>query len=137
MKKQLLSMLLLFFGMAGSIHAQNRSVKNGQTIYATFCQSCHMENGEGVPSAFPPLAKAGNLNDRNKLVQIILKGMRGEITVKGQKYNVEMAAININDQEVADVINYVRNAWGNKAPLIKASDVAIAKKAVVKGYRPF
>ena len=119
------------------LFSQSSSIKNGQIVYTTFCQSCHQENGEGVPSAFPPLAKASNLNDKNRLVQIILKGMRGEITVKSVKYNVEMAAIDLKDQEVADVINYIRNSWGNKAPLITVGDVVAAKKAVVKGLQPF
>ena len=135
-----LSIVMLFAFVLMSfnhVYAQNGSIKNGQQVYATFCQSCHMENGEGVPAAFPPLAKANNLNDKNKIIQIILKGMRGETTVKGVKYNVEMAAIDLKDQEVADVINYIRNTWGNKAPLITINDVALGKKAVVKGLQPF
>jgi mono/diheme cytochrome c family protein len=48
-----------------------------------------------------------------------------------------MAAIDLKDQEVADVINYIRNTWGNKAPLITVNDVVAGKKAVVKGYQPF
>jgi hypothetical protein len=63
--------------------------------------------------------------------------MRGPIMVKGEKYDAEMANIAISDQELADVINYIRNTWGNKAPLMNASEVAIAKKAVVKGYQPY
>ncbi len=48
-----------------------------------------------------------------------------------------MAGTSISDQEVADVINYIRNSWGNKAPLLKISDVEAGKKAVVKGYQPY
>ena len=135
MKKGLFVFLVLI--STQQLFSQSSSIKNGQIVYTTFCQSCHQENGEGVPSAFPPLAKASNLNDKNRLVQIILKGMRGEITVKSVKYNVEMAAIDLKDQEVADVINYIRNSWGNKAPLITVGDVVAAKKAVVKGLQPF
>lgn len=135
MKKGLF-ILLAFIGL-NKVFGQSPSIKNGQNVYVTFCQSCHMENGEGVPSAFPPLAKANNLNDKNKLVQVILKGMRGETTVKGVKYNVEMAAIDLKDQEVVDVINYIRNTWSNKAPFITINEVSQAKKAVVKGYQPF
>lgn len=115
----------------------NPSVKNGQTVYTTYCMSCHMENGQGLPSAFPSLVQTGNLNDKNKLVKIILQGMRGSIVVKGEKFNAEMAGVDLTDQEVADVINYIRNSWGNKAPLIKTTDVVVAKKANVKGYQPF
>ncbi len=96
-----------------------------------------MEDGNGVEGAFPSLVKTGNLNDKNRMVKIILQGMRGPIVVKGVNYNLEMAAINLTDKETADVINYMRNSWGNKAPMIKASDIALAKKAVVKGFQPF
>lgn len=130
-------MILIIFMLSLNVYSQNGSIKNGQQVYTTFCQSCHMENGEGVSTAFPPLAKANNLNDKNKLVQVILKGMRGETIVKGVKYNVEMAAIDLKDQEVADVINYIRNTWGNKAPIITVNDVLLGKKVVVKGLLPF
>jgi len=113
------------------------SLKNGQAVYETYCISCHMEDGNGVPSAFPSLVKTGNLSDKNRLVKIVLQGMRGPIIVKGEKYDAEMASISLTDQELVEVINYIRNTWGNKAPLMNASEVAIAKKAVVKGYQPY
>lgn len=96
-----------------------------------------MEDGNGIEGAFPTLVNTGNLNDKNKLVKIVLQGMRGPIAVKGVKYNLEMAGTILTDQEVVDVINYMRNSWGNKAPLMKLSEVALAKKAVVKGYQAF
>ena len=113
------------------------SIKKGQAVYETYCISCHMEDGNGVPSAFPSLVKTGNLTDKNRLVKIVLQGMRGPIMVKGEKYDAEMASIAISDQEVAEVINYIRNTWGNKAPLMNVTKVALAKKAVVKGYQPY
>ncbi len=117
--------------------APQTSIKNGQAVYETYCISCHMEDGNGVPSAFPSLVKTGNLTDKNRLVKIVLQGMRGPIMVKGEKYDAEMANIAISDQEVADVINYIRNTWGNKAPLMNVNEVTLAKKAVVKGYQPY
>ncbi len=113
------------------------SLQNGKQTYETYCMSCHMENGEGVEGAFPTLVKAGNLNDKNRLVKIILQGMRGPVTVKSVKYDAEMANIDMTDKEVVDVINYIRNSWGNKAPMINLADIAIAKKVVVKGYQPY
>jgi nitrite reductase (NO-forming) len=96
-----------------------------------------MDNGAGVPGAFPSLAKTGNLADKNRLVKIILQGVRGPINVKGTKYDGEMASISLSDKETADVINYIRNSWGNKAPMITVAEVAAAKKAVVKGYQAY
>ena len=118
-------------------NTQISTLNKGKEVYITFCQSCHMEDGNGVEGAFPSLVKSSNLNDKNRLVKIILQGMRGPIVVKGKKYNAEMAGLNLTDQETADVINYIRNSWGNKALMIKVSEVGLAKKAVVKGYQAY
>lgn len=96
-----------------------------------------MEDGNGIEGAFPSLVKTGNLTDKNKLVKIILQGLRGPISVKGTKYDAEMVGITMSDQEVSDVINYIRNSWSNKAPLMKPNEVEMAKKSVVKGYQPY
>lgn len=125
---------------AQSFYQQNpnkKSFENGKTVYATYCLSCHMEDGNGLEAVFPSLVKTGNLTNKNQLIKIILQGMRGKITVKGVAYDSEMAPIAISDKEAADVINYIRNSWGNKAPYIKVSEVATGKKAVVKGYQPY
>jgi nitrite reductase (NO-forming) len=106
----------------------NTSLSNGKTVYETYCMSCHQEKGEGVPGAFPPLVKTGHLADKNKLVKTILQGMRGPINVNGVKYENEMASISLTDKETADVINYIRNSWGNKAPMVSVAEVSAAKK---------
>jgi mono/diheme cytochrome c family protein len=140
MKKFILFTLLVIIAIGSqsfSSTAPQASLKKGQAVYETYCISCHMEDGNGVPSAFPSLVKTGNLTDKNRLVKIVLQGVRGPIVVKGEKYDAEMASITITDQEVADVINYIRNTWGNKAPLMNVSEVALAKKAVVKGYQAY
>ena len=141
MKKIIFATAIIMIAIVSQSFYQNTipaaSLQNGQNVYATYCMSCHMENGEGVEGAFPTLVKAGNLNDKNRLVKIILQGMRGPVTVKSVKYDAEMANIDMTDKEVVDVINYIRNSWGNKAPMINLADIAIAKKVVVKGYQPY
>lgn len=133
--------ILLVLVASNAIMSQDntsaRSLKNGQAVYISYCQSCHMEDGSGLPGVFPPLAKTGNLKDSNRLVKIILEGMRGPVTVNGTKYNAEMAPTTLTNQEVADVINYIRNNWGNKEPFIDSKDVENSKKAVVKNYTPY
>lgn len=115
----------------------NNSIQDGKKVYDTYCVSCHMENGMGVEGAFPSLVKTGNLSDKNRLVKIILQGMRGPIKINGSSFDGEMAGIEMTDKEVADVINYIRNTWGNKAPLVQVSEIPAAKIAVVKGYQPY
>lgn len=118
-------------------NTQSSNLNKGKEVYTIYCQSCHMEDGNGVEGAFPSLVKTGNLEDKNRLVKIILQGMRGPLVVKGKKYNAEMANLSLTDQETADVINYIRNSWGNKAPMVKVGDIIVAKKAVVKGYQAY
>lgn len=140
MKKILFSLAVITIAILSQSFYQgtpNPSIQNGKNVYATYCMSCHMENGEGIESAFPSLVKTGNLTDKNRLIKIITQGMRGPIVVKGTKYNAEMTNLDLTDKEVADVINYIRNSWGNKAPLVQVSEVPAAKKAIVKGYLPY
>jgi nitrite reductase (NO-forming) len=130
MKKIIFFISLVIMALVSQSFKQgtNSSMANGKNVYETYCMSCHQENGEGLTGAFPSLVKTGHLSDKNKLVKIILQGMRGPITVKGVKYDVEMASIGLTDKETADVINYIRNSWGNKAPMVTVAEVAAAKK---------
>ena len=91
------------------------SIKRGETIYADFCVTCHLENGEGVEYTFPPLAKSDYLvKYRKASIRGVKYGQRGEITVNGKVYNNTMMPMGLEDQEIADVLNYVMNSWGNK-----------------------
>jgi mono/diheme cytochrome c family protein len=99
------------------------SVARGKAVYEGNCITCHMAEGEGLEGVFPPLAKTGRLTDKGNLVKIVLQGMRGPITVNGKQYDLEMIPVNLNDEEVRDVLNYMRNSWGNKAPAISLAEV--------------
>ena len=86
----------------------------GKKLYGSTCFACHQANGEGIANAFPPLAKADYLNaDVTRAIEIVLRGKTGEITVNGSKYNSVMTAQNLNDKEVAAVMTFVYNSWGN------------------------
>ena len=89
----------------------------GEKVYSANCQSCHMPAGEGIPGTFPPLAKSDYLmKDQKRAIRSVLHGVSGEITVNGESYNMDMPAMDyLSDQDVADVLNYVQNNWGNKA----------------------
>ena len=130
MKKSIffIALVMMAIGSQSFKQVSNPSLSNGKNVYETYCMSCHQENGQGIPSAFPPLAKTGRLGDKNKLVKIILQGMSGPININGVKYEAEMASISLTDKETADVINYIRNSWGNKAAMVTVAEVAAAKK---------
>lgn len=105
----------------------NESMKRGKMVYGDFCITCHMGNGEGLAGTFPPLAKSDFLmTHRNKSIHAIKYGLQGEITVNGNKYNSIMASQGLTDDEVADVMNYITNSWGNK------NDKMVTEKEVME-----
>jgi nitrite reductase (NO-forming) len=107
-----------------------KSIKEGKALYASYCSMCHQPEGQGIAGAFPPLAKSDYLMaDTKRAIGIIKNGLQGEITVNGKKYNNVMPAQALDDQQVAHVLNYVRNSWGNKGKIITAAEVkAVPKK---------
>jgi mono/diheme cytochrome c family protein len=106
------------------------SVTRGKEVYASQCISCHMEQGEGIEGVYPPLAKADYLKtDKNVLAGQLLHGLSGEIKVNGVVYNGEMTPFeHLSDQEISDVLNYVRNSWGNKGDAVRPEDVKGQRK---------
>lgn len=106
------------------------SINRGQEVYQNFCIQCHLAEGQGVPNAFPPLAPSDFLETQTAAVIAGLKyGMQGEIVVNGQTYNGNMPAQGLENDEIADVVNYIRNSWGNQnRQMILASDVAQTSK---------
>ncbi|MDX5437770.1 MAG: cytochrome c [Pontibacter sp.] len=101
------------------------SIGRGEKVYTANCQSCHMAGGEGITATFPPLAKSDYLlKDQKRAIRTVLHGLSGEITVNGEKYNMAMPAQeHLSDQELADVLNYIQNNWGNKAKAVTPAQV--------------
>lgn len=90
------------------------SMNRGNIVYQDFCMSCHLPNGNGVPKAFPPLAKSDYLmSDIKRSIAIVKYGQKGEIVVNGEKYNSVMTPLGLSNKEIADVMNYISNSWGN------------------------
>lgn len=99
------------------------SIERGSEIYADFCVTCHMENGEGVAYTFPPLANSDYLlQNREESIKGVKYGRRGELIVNGITYNDTMAPLGLEDEEVADVMNYILNSWGNSSSKIVTLD---------------
>ena len=96
----------------------------GKQIYMQTCFACHQAEGQGIPNAFPPLANSDYLNaDVSRAIGIVLKGKTGEITVNGKKYNSVMTRQSISNEEIADVMTYVYNSWGNNKTVVTKSQV--------------
>lgn len=106
------------------------SITRGRESYVTYCLSCHMDQGEGIEGIYPPLAKADYLMaDKERAVRQIIFGAKGEMIVNGKTYNAEMTGFDLTDQEVSDLVNYIRNSFGNKGGAVTPEQVnAIRKK---------
>lgn len=113
------------------------SMDRGKLVYEAQCMSCHMAEGEGLSGVFPPLAKTDYLKDKNRLVKIVLLGARGPMKVNGVDYNGEKAGFSLTDEQVSDVLNYIRNSWGNKGEPVRPAEVQPALKATSKDYQPY
>ena len=91
----------------------------GKQAYMQTCFACHQGEGQGIAHAFPPLAKSDYLNaDVNRAIDIVLHGLTGEITVNGEKYNSVMTRQSLSTDEVANVLTYVYNSWGNSGQVV-------------------
>ncbi|HVU94319.1 MAG TPA: copper-containing nitrite reductase [Puia sp.] len=99
--------------------------KKGQLLFETNCSSCHQPTGLGLPGAIPPLAKSDFLMGRgDKGIGILLHGINNEpITVNGKKFQGVMPQLPLGDDQVANILSYVRNSWGNKSPVIQEKEV--------------
>ena len=102
---------------------------HGQETYRMICAACHQSGGQGVPHVFPPLAGSDFLKaDKARAVAIVLNGLTGPVTVNGETYRSQMPPQRqLSDQQVADVLSYVRTAFGNHLDPIGAAEVAAAR----------
>ena len=90
------------------------SISDGKLIYEDFCIQCHLFNGEGIEKIYPPLNNSDYLlKNLDKSIYSIKYGLTGEIIVNGIKYNGVMASQGLEDDEIADVMNYITNSWDN------------------------
>lgn len=115
-----------------------RVLRLGQQVYSTRCQSCHQASGLGVRAAYPPLVNTEWVEgDEGRLIRVVLMGMRGEVEVNGVVYNNIMTSHDfMNDNQVAAVLTYIRQAWGNTAGPITPDQVRAVRATVGSGPIP-
>ncbi len=99
-------------------------MERGKRVYMANCSACHQAEGQGIPNVFPPLAKSDFLMaDMKRSVHVALKGLSGPITVNGTKYDSIMPGLTLSDSQIADVLTYVRNSWGNSGDAVSEAKV--------------
>ena len=127
---------------APSTVATAAAAPDGRQLYQR-CAVCHQPTGQGMPGTFPPVALSEWAAAANAAlpIRVVLHGLQGPITVKGQKYNGTMPAFGtgqpMNDADVAAVLSYVRSSWGNKASAVSAEDVAKERAATASHTAPW
>jgi mono/diheme cytochrome c family protein len=126
--KFIISYLVLLITCNLNLFAQKsfmNAMKNGKVIYEKTCLTCHQANGGGVPRMNPPLVNAAFVNgDKNKLIQWVLLGSTEKVPIDGKYYSNNMPAqATLKDQDIAEVLTFIRNSFENKASQVTASEV--------------
>jgi len=113
-----------------SAKALQVSINRGKTVFLTNCLACHQADGSGVPNLNPPLIKSkGVAGDKATLITMILKGSSGKVEIDGETFKNTMPAQPfLSDQQIADVLTYVRNSFGNKADAVTPDEVKELRK---------
>jgi nitrite reductase (NO-forming) len=110
---------------AGTLSLDDQ-IKAGGALFAGTCSTCHQPDGKGLAGVFPPLAQSDYLAKGNaELIKIVLNGLTGPVTVNGQDYNSVMPPMSqLTDDEVANILTYTLNSWGNPGGRVTKEEVA-------------
>jgi mono/diheme cytochrome c family protein len=100
-------------------------IEAGKRLFATICAACHQPTGQGIPGRFPPLAGSDFLNaDKHRAIQVVVRGLQGDLTVNGHKFNNAMPRFPLNDQDIASALTFVYNSFGNSGKDVTAEEVS-------------
>jgi mono/diheme cytochrome c family protein len=111
-----------------------KSKAAGEKVYTKFCISCHQADGGGVPHLTPPLINTSYvLGDKQALINILLNGLKN-VDIDEETYSNPMPPLGgiLKDQQIADVLTYVRSSFGNKASAVTVAEVKEARSKVKK-----
>ena len=116
---------------AAFVKADDEQMKRGQAVYSRTCIACHQPTGKGLAPVFPSIAGVPIVNgDATLPIKFILHGLMGPITVDGVTYNSMMPPVaGVSDQDIADVLTYVRQSFGNKSNPVTADQVKAVRAA--------
>lgn len=120
------SIFLLSFMTPGQGGKNAESIARGKKVYQEVCIACHQADAGGVPRMTPPLIKTPYvLGNKEALIRIVIKGLKGgEVEVDGERYENPMPPqSDLTDQQIADVLTFVRNSFGNKASAVGVGEV--------------
>ena len=108
----------------GAALTKGERIQAGKHLFNSICAACHQATGQGRPNVFPPVAGSDYLNaDKKRAIQLIVFGRQGEIVVNGQKYNNNMPSFPLGDGDIANVLSYVYNSFGNSGLEVTPAEV--------------
>ena len=121
------------------VKASDDQMKRGAAVYARTCIACHQPTGMGLPPVFPPIANAPIVVGNPELpIKFILQGLMGPITVNGTTYNSMMPpVVGVTDGDIADVLTYVRQSFGNQGNPVSADQVKAVRAATAGRTAPW
>jgi nitrite reductase (NO-forming) len=137
MKKKIIGVALtvactLAFVTTGLAQDKAASMARGQKVYNEYCKTCHQATGQGLGTVYPPLAKSDYLakTPMPQIIKEVVNGKSGKLKVNGKEYNGVMAPLpkKYTDEDIAGVLTYVYNSWGNKGTVVTVADVKKHKK---------
>ena len=130
---------LCFLAAAAVAAPDAASLERGKAVYSRTCIACHQPTGMGLPPVFPPLAGSEWVaKDASIAVRNIINGMQGPITVKGVTYNSMMPPVaGLSDKDIADVVTYVNNSFGNSGATVTEDEVKAIKKKYADRKTPW
>lgn len=101
-----------------------QKIEHGQRLFNSICSACHQTSGQGLPNQFPPLAQSDFLNaDKKRAIKIVINGRQGEVVVNGMKFNNAMPSFPLSDHDIANVLTYVYNSFGNSGIEVMVEEV--------------
>src|ERR1039457_1830912 len=112
----------------GAAKSKVEKIALGRRLFTSICAACHQPTGMGRPNMFPPLAGSDYLNaDKNRAIKIVIFGRQGEVVVNGQKFNNNMPLFPLSDDNIANVLTYVYNSFGNSGFEVTPDEVKVLR----------
>lgn len=109
-------------------------IEMGKNVFNRTCMACHQTNGQGIPAAFPPLAKSDFLNDVDAAIGVVLNGLSGKVTVNGTTFDSIMPKQGLSDEETANVLTFVYSSWGNNKTVVTPDQVKKVRAKTELGH---
>ncbi|AEN73348.1 cytochrome c class I [Rhodothermus marinus SG0.5JP17-172] len=116
-------------GQTPSASSEDQVLQLGRRVFQNYCATCHQPNGQGVPGIYPPLTPNEWIQgDKGRLIRLVLHGAQGEMKVGGEVYNNVMTAHDfLTDEQIAAVLTFIRQNFGNQADPVTPEEVAAVR----------